>query len=75
MIGCVKPVKTLTGTTVNITVRPGVETGTQYANGAGFTNLHSKQTGQFITIIKIKVPAITDPSLIAQLQQLNNQIN
>ena len=75
MIGCVKPVKTLTGTTVNITVRPGVETGTQYANSGGFTNLHSKQSGQFITIIKIKVPAITDPRLIAQLQQLLDQIN
>lgn len=75
MIGCNKLVKTLTGETITVKLRPGVETGTQYANGTGFTNLHSKQTGQFITVIKIKVPTITDPALVAQLQALNSQIN
>lgn len=75
MIGCTKSVKTITGEMINLSIRPGVETGTQYANGAGFTNLHSKQTGQFITVIKIKVPTITDPALVAQLQALNSQIN
>ena len=75
MIGCVKAVPTITGSSTNLTIRPGVETGTQFANGEGFTNLHSKQTGQFITVIKIKVPAITDPVLIAQLQAINSQIN
>lgn len=75
MIGCVKPVNTITGDTINITIRPGVETGTQFANGAGFTNLHSKQVGRFITVINIKVPSITDPTLVAQLQALNSQIS
>jgi DnaJ-class molecular chaperone len=75
MIGCIKPVNTITGGTIDLTIRPGVETGTKFANGSGFTNLHSKQVGQFITIINIKVPAITDPSLISQLKILNSQIN
>lgn len=76
MIGCTKSVVTITGSTINLTIRPGVETGTEYANsGSGFTNLHSKQTGRFVTVIKIKVPVITDPLLVAQLQQINSQIN
>ncbi len=75
MLGCIKPVKTINGDTISLTIRAGVETGTKYANGSGFTNIHSKQTGQFITVIKIKVPAITDPALIAQLQAINSQLN
>jgi curved DNA-binding protein len=76
MLGCTKHITTITGDTISITVRPGVETGTEYANsGAGFTNLHSKQTGRFVTVIVIKVPAVTDPILVAQLQALNSQIN
>jgi len=75
MIGCTKSVRTITGESISLSIRPGVETGTQYANGTGFTNLHSKQTGQFITVIKIKVPTVTDPTLVAQLQALNSQIN
>jgi DnaJ-class molecular chaperone len=76
MIGCVKSVTTISGTTIDITVKPGDSTGTEYAtSGLGFTNLHSKQTGRFVAVIKIKVPAITNPDLIAQLQEINNQIS
>jgi curved DNA-binding protein len=74
MIGCTKPVKTINGSTVNLTINPGVETGAQFGNGVGFTNLHSRQTGSFIIQIKIKVPTITDPALVAQLQTINTQI-
>ncbi len=75
MLGCIKSVKTITGEIKNVSIRAGVETGTHYASGPGFTNLHSKQTGQFISVIKIKVPTITDPALIAQLQAINSQLN
>lgn len=76
MIGCIKTVTTISGDTIAITIKPGDATGTEYAtNGLGFTNLHSKQTGRFVSVIKIKVPAITNPDLIAQLQQINSQIS
>ena len=76
MIGCTKPVIAITGNVINLTIRPGVETGTEFAtNGVGFTNLHSKQTGRFVTVIKIKVPIITEPSIVAHLQHINSQIN
>ena len=75
MIGCTKTINTLIGDSTSITLRPGVETGTEYATaGNGFTNLHSKQTGRFVTVIIIKVPAITNPALIMQLQEINNQL-
>jgi len=75
MIGCVKSVTTINGDTVKLTIRPGVETGTTFATGKGFTNLHSKQTGQFVNVVKIKVPAVTNPTLVEQLKQLQSQIN
>ena len=75
MIGCVKSITTITGETISLTIRPGVETGARFANSGGFTNLHSKQTGQFINIIKINVPAVTDPALIEQLKELQRQLS
>jgi curved DNA-binding protein len=76
MLGCTKTITSITGESINLTIRPGVSTGTEYANaGAGFTNLHSKQTGRFVTVIIIKVPAITDPALVAQLQAINSQLS
>jgi DnaJ-class molecular chaperone len=75
MIGCIKDVKTITGNTIQVTIRPGVETGTEFAKaGAGFTNLHSKQTGRFVTVIKIAPCLVTDPALVAQLQQIQSQL-
>jgi curved DNA-binding protein len=76
MIGCKKTIKTLSGNTLDLDIRPGVETGTEFAaSGNGFPNVNSGIKGRFVSVIKIKSPAITDPSLVAQLQQLNAQIS
>ena len=76
MIGCKKNVKTLSGSTLNLEIRPGSEDGARYeAAGNGFPNVNNGMKGRFVSIVKIKTPAVTDPSLIAQLQQLNDQIN
>jgi curved DNA-binding protein len=75
MIGCTKTITTITGDTIQMTIRPGVETGTEFAKtGAGFTNLHSNQTGRFVTVIKIAPLSVTDPALVAQLQQIQSQL-
>jgi curved DNA-binding protein len=75
MIGCTKEIITITGETIHMPIRAGVETGTEFAKaGGGFTNLHSRQTGRFVTVIKISALAITNPALVAQLQDIQRQI-
>lgn len=76
MIGCKKQVTTITGESFMLDIRAGVETGTEYAKqGGGFKNLHNNQTGRFVSVINIQTPAITDPTLISKLQELNNEIS
>jgi len=76
MIGCTKTVKTLTGSDHTITIKPGMQSGTEYAKiNAGFTNLHNRQLGRFVVVVKIKIPAVTNPAVIAQLQQISSQLS
>lgn len=75
MIGCKKAVKLINGTTMSLDLRPGLETGAEFAsNGHGFANVQSGRRGRFVTAIKIKTPAITDPELIQQLKDLDARI-
>ena len=75
MIGCSKTVTSVSGEEMYIDVRPGVETGTEYAKaGCGFTNLHNGHKGRFVSIIKIKTPIIKNVELINKLIQINNEI-
>jgi len=76
MIGCRKRVNTITGQQMDIEIRPGVTSGTEFASGGlGFTNPHNGIKGRFISVVNIKTPAITDQDLIARLRQLNDEIN
>jgi curved DNA-binding protein len=76
MIGCKKKVKFITGDEKEIDVRAGVETGVEYASaGFGFSNPHSGRKGKFVIVVRIKTPAITDPRIVADLKELNDEIN
>ena len=76
MIGCKKQIKTITGETSMIDIRPGVESGTEFAKiGAGFRNVHNHKKGRFVSVVKIKGTAITDPHLVEQLRTINSEIN
>lgn len=75
MIGCTKTVESLDGTQMNIAVRPGVQHGTEYVTkGLGFKNTRGNK-GNFITVIGIEVPAITDPAMKEKLEQLNAEFS
>ena len=75
MIGCRKTIRTLTGQTMDLDIRPGVESGIEYAsNGHGFVNVNIGNRGRFVSIINIKSTAITDPQLIERLRQLDAEI-
>jgi len=75
MIGCRKKVKFITGEVREIDIRPGVETGIEFASpGHGFTNPHTGLKGRFVTVIRIQTPRVTDPTLIEKLKQINDEI-
>ena len=75
MIGCRKNIKTISGQHIDLEIRPGVETGVEFAsNGHGFTSVQTRQKGRFVAIVKIKARAITNPDLINRLRQLDVEI-
>jgi len=75
IIGCRKQVKSITGETMMIDIRPGVETGVEYAsNGQGFVNLNTNQRGRFVSVVEIKTPKITDPNIIEELKKINQKL-
>lgn len=75
MTGCSKTVKNLLGDETTITIRPGVASGTEYAKlRGGFANVHSNQVGRFVVVVNIKIPAVTDPTLIEKLQELAKEV-
>ena len=76
MIGCHRTVKFITGEDREIDIRPGVESGTEYASaGTGFSNLQTNRRGRFVILINIRTPNITDPDLVTRLRQLDAEIN
>jgi curved DNA-binding protein len=75
IIGCRKKVKTITGQEMELEIRAGINSGTEYAsNGTGFSNPHSQRKGRFVTVVNIQTPVITDPILLEKLQQINAEI-
>jgi len=76
MIGCRKTVKMLTGQTMDLDIRAGVESGTEYASHSnGFPNVQNSIKGRFVSVVNIKTPSITDPELVEKLKQLNVEIS
>ena len=75
MIGCKKTVATLAGDSLELDIRAGVETGTEYAShGNGFRNVNNGRKGRFVGVIYIVTPKVTDPALIAQLKEIDAKI-
>jgi curved DNA-binding protein len=76
MIGCSKQVESITGETMLIEIRAGIQSGAEYARqGLGFPNLQSGRKGRFVSVVKITPPIITDPDMVERLKQLNIEIN
>lgn len=76
MIGCRKTVKNITGTALDLDIRAGVESGTEFASaGNGFQNVNHGGRGRFVTVVNIKAPSIQDPALVAKLRQINDEIS
>jgi curved DNA-binding protein len=75
MIGCRKSVTKINGARLELDIRPGVETGVEFASGGqGFFNVNTRNRGRFVTVVKIKTPVVTDPVIIERLKQLNAEL-
>lgn len=77
MIGCRKTIKTISGQSLDLDIRPGVEHGTEYAShGNGFPNVNNPQfKGRFVTIVQIRTPSVIDQELVKQLKELDAKIS
>jgi curved DNA-binding protein len=75
MIGCRKSIETITGNIVELEIRPGVESGIEYASaGQGFNNVQNGMKGRFVSVVNIKTPTVIDPLLVQQLKDLDARI-
>jgi DnaJ-class molecular chaperone len=75
MIGCRKTIKTLAGRNLELDIRPGVSSHTEFASSSdGFPNVHNSGIGRFVTLVIIKTPAVTDPILVEKLRHLDSLI-
>ena len=76
MLGCTKQVTTIDGKKLKIKVRPGIEHGGEYcASGMGFQNNRTRRTGDFIIVINIIIPAITNETIKQQLETIKNELD
>lgn len=76
IIGCKKKVRHIDGSDRDIDIRPGIESGIEYASaGHGFQNPHTGRKGKFVIVVVIRTPKITDPALIEKLKDINNEIS
>jgi curved DNA-binding protein len=76
MIGVKKKITSLTGQQLDLDIRAGVEHGTEFAsNGTGFPNVNTGYKGRFVSIIKIKTPAVTNPEMIEKLRTLDAELS
>lgn len=76
MIGTRKTVRNITGSTIDLEIRPGVSAGTEFAQGGnGFPNSHGGPRGRFVAIVTIKSIPVTDPEHVIRLKVLDAEIN
>jgi hypothetical protein len=74
MTGCTKTVSHLSGTSIRFALRPGLQHGTEFASpNMGFKNLQGRQ-GNFIIVVGIEVPVVTDPDIKQELENIYSKI-
>lgn len=76
MIGCQKEVAHLDGSKLTINIRPGVTDGTEFAaSGRGFKDINTSKSGNMFIKIKLEVPAVTNPEIKKELEQVYAKIS
>jgi len=69
--GCTRQITCLDGDTIPLKIRAGVEPNAEFVcGGRGFKDVNTGRSGNFVIVLQIKIPAITDPAKVVQLQEL-----
>ena len=76
MTGVRKSIKNIDDIDVEIVVHPGTRHGQKYScRGLGFPNLKFNNVkGDLIVIVNVKTPIVTDPKLVAAINELANKL-
>ena len=74
MIGCTKSIEHIDGSAISINLPPGTQPNKEYVVGTGFPFANGR-AGNFVIIIKVSIPAITDPLLKEKLLKLHDEIS
>ena len=76
MVGCIKKVQCLDGTTMPLKIRPGIKHGTEFASGGrGFRDINTGRMGNLIIILNIDIPAVTDHQIVKELEAIYAKIS
>jgi len=76
MFGCQKTVDCLDGSSMTISIRAGVTHGTEYASGGrGFRDLQTGYVGNFVIVINIDIPTVTNTQLKSEFENLYARIS
>jgi DnaJ-class molecular chaperone len=74
MTGCTKTVSHISGTSIRFNLRAGLQHGTEFASpNLGFKNRQGRH-GNFIIIIGIEIPIVTDPDIKQELENIYSKI-
>jgi curved DNA-binding protein len=76
MTGVRKTIKNIDDTDVEIVIHPGTRHGQKYScRGLGFPNLKfTNVKGDLVVTVNVKTPIVTDPRLIAAVNELANKL-
>jgi DnaJ-class molecular chaperone len=76
MTGVRKTIKNIDDTDVEIVIHPGTRHGQKYScRGLGFPNLKfTNVKGDLVVSVNVKTPIVTDPRLIAAVNELANKL-
>jgi molecular chaperone DnaJ len=76
MTGVRKTIKNIDDTDVEVVIHPGTRHGQKYScRGLGFPNLKFNNVkGDLVVSVNVKTPIVTDPRLIAAVNELANKL-
>ncbi len=75
MTGCTKIVSHVGGSSIRFKLRPGIRHGSEFASpNLGFTDLKGGK-GNFIIVVGIDIPEVTDPEIKEELEKIYAKIS
>jgi DnaJ-class molecular chaperone len=75
MLGCMKSVDCLDGTTMPLKIRPGIQSGAEFASGGrGFRDVNTNRVGNLIVYINVEIPAVVNNQIRQELEAIYAKI-